>query len=64
MPTPLRAPQQWGCSKCDWQQTVVIKSDVLLPKPDKCPKCGEEVKLKTATLLSRIHSLFQSYVMF
>lgn len=60
MPVPLRTPQQWACSQCDWRQAAVSKSDVLLPKPEKCPKCGGAVELKAATLVSRITSLFQS----
>lgn len=60
MPVPLKTPQQWSCSQCNWRQTALSKSDVLLPKPEKCPKCGGEVELKAATLASRITSLFQS----
>lgn len=60
MPVPLKTPQQWSCSQCDWRQAAVSKSDVLLPKPKQCPKCGSKVELKVATLTGRITSLFQS----
>lgn len=46
MPVSLKTPQQWACSQYDWRQAVVNKSDVLLPKPEKCPKCGSEIELK------------------
>lgn len=59
MPVSLKTPQQWACSQCDWRQTVVNKSDVLLPKPEKCPKCGSEIELKVATMTNRITSIFK-----
>lgn len=60
MPIPLKAPQQWSCNQCNWRQAAFSKSDVLLPKPEKCPKCGGSVGLQSATLMSKISALFQS----
>lgn len=54
---PLKPPQQWVCSRCTWRHGVVMKSDVLLPKPDCCPKCGGEVVLEAASAPEVLGSL-------
>ncbi|HHX2515351.1 hypothetical protein CYJ99_11035 [Neisseria perflava] len=59
MPVSLKTPQQWACSQCDWRQAVVNKSDVLLPKLEKCPKCGSEIGLKATMMTNRITSIFK-----
>lgn len=60
MPIPPKMPQQWSCSQCKWRYAPVIQSDVLIPKPEKCPKCGSEVVLKPAdTIMGRLAGLFQ-----
>lgn len=56
MPIAPGKPMQWVCSQCTWKHQGVIKSDVLMPKPDKCPKCGSEVVLKEAGLFSLLKS--------
>lgn len=47
---PLKQPMQWCCPKCDWRDSRVQKSDVLMPRIE-CPKCGSDTELKPASML-------------
>ena len=54
---PLKTPQQWVCSQCGWRQDAVMKSDVLLPKPACCPKCGAEVVMRDAGWVQQLKTV-------
>lgn len=48
MPVPPKTPilRQARCLKCGWQRTWVERTDVWLPAPKICPKCGGTVTCK------------------
>lgn len=61
MPIPPKTPilRQARCLKCGWQQTWAEHTDVWLPAPEECPKCGGEVTCKKVdSVLARIKALF------
>ena len=58
MSVPPKIPQQWACSECDWRHHILIKSDVLIPAPQECPKCGGKLVLKPVSVLGAFLSLF------
>lgn len=60
MPIQQKTPQQWACNQCDWRHEYVIKSDVLIPKPEKCPKCGnEKLVLQPTSFLNKLQNLWR-----
>ncbi|OOF44540.1 hypothetical protein BKK51_08630 [Rodentibacter trehalosifermentans] len=61
MPVPFQKPMQWACKKCEWRDSFLQKSDVLLPSPECCPKCAGEIVLKesqTNSFWEKLRSLF------
>lgn len=58
MPVAPKVPKQWACSRCAWR-SLPIRSDVLLPKPECCPKCGAPVMLKDAGVLDLLDGLLK-----
>jgi hypothetical protein len=50
----------WTCHSCGWKHEAVCGSDVLLPKPEKCKKCGgTEFEIR----LSEVRFLINKYIL-
>lgn len=48
----------WTCHSCGWKHEAVCGSDVLLPKPEKCKKCGgTEFEIRTGTMVDTLRSV-------
>lgn len=59
MPIAPRKPQQWVCVHCSWRAAPVMKTDVLTPSPEKCPKCGHgDFVLQSRDLLGVLQKLW------
>lgn len=60
MPVAPKTPLQWSCSRCGWRQDAVMRSDVLVPRPERCPKCGgDELVVKPTSFLDKLQNLWR-----
>lgn len=49
----------WTCVSCGWQREASKGSDMLLPKPRQCGKCGSQnLELKQGNMLSGLFKMF------
>ena len=47
------------CTKCGWSKSMYFKTDVVIGRPEECPKCGNKDfrLLENKTILGKVTDL-------